>query len=507
MSKVIMIQGTMSNAGKSLLAAGLCRIFKQDGYRVAPFKSQNMALNSFITKDGFEMGRAQVVQARAAGIEPSVYMNPILLKPVSDMGSQVIVNGKPVSNMPARKYFAYKKQLIPDIIHAFKKLEEQADIIVIEGAGSPAEINLKADDIVNMGLAKLVGAPVLLAGDIDRGGVFAQLLGTLMLLEPDEKELVKGLIINKFRGDKTILAPGIVMLEERGHVPVAGVIPYMKVAIEEEDSLSEKLEQSQKGLIDLAVIRLPRMSNYTDFDVFEQLSGVSVRYVHNVRELETPDCIFLPGSKNTVGDLLWMRQSGIEAAVKKLSATTPIVGICGGFQMLGESIADPFGIEQGMDAPGMGLLPIQTTLTKEKTRLQVTGTIDHLSGVWSCLNGSPYEGYEIHMGKSTAVNASSSKEKKVGQSPKQPSSDLPTVVCSENGMVCGSYVHGLFDEGDLAWKLVKMLADKKNVTLEALQSGFDYKKFQESQYDLLADTIRQHMDMDFVYSILREAKI
>ena len=461
MSKVIMIQGTMSNAGKSLLAAGLCRIFKQDGYRVAPFKSQNMALNSFITKDGFEMGRAQVVQARAAGIEPSVYMNPILLKPVSDMGSQVIVNGKPVSNMPARKYFAYKKQLIPDIIHAFKKLEEQADIIVIEGAGSPAEINLKADDIVNMGLAKLVGAPVLLAGDIDRGGVFAQLLGTLMLLEPDEKELVKGLIINKFRGDKTILDPGIVMLEERGHVPVAGVIPYMKVAIEEEDSLSEKLEQSQKGLIDLAVIRLPRMSNYTDFDVFEQLSGVSVRYVHNVRELETPDCIFLPGSKNTVGDLLWMRQSGIEAAVKKLSATTPIVGICGGFQMLGESIADPFGIEQGMDAPG----------------------------------------------KSTAVNATSSKEKKVGQSQKQPSSDLPTVVCSENGMVCGSYVHGLFDEGDLAWKLVKMLADKKNVTLEALQSGFDYKKFQESQYDLLADTIRQHMDMDFVYSILREAKI
>ena len=454
MSKVIMIQGTMSNAGKSLLAAGLCRIFKQDGYRVAPFKSQNMALNSFITKDGFEMGRAQVVQARAAGIEPSVYMNPILLKPVSDMGSQVIVNGKPVSNMPARKYFAYKKQLIPDIIHAFKKLEEQADIIVIEGAGSPAEINLKADDIVNMALAKIVGAPVLLAGDIDRGGVFAQLLGTLMLLEPDEKELVKGLIINKFRGDKTILDPGIVMLEERGHVPVAGVIPYMKVAIEEEDSLSEKLEQSQKGLIDLAVIRLPRMSNYTDFDVFEQLSGVSVRYVHNVRELETPDCIFLPGSKNTVGDLLWMRQSGIEAAVKKLSKTTPVIGICGGFQMLGESIADPFGIEQGMDAPGMGLLPIQTTLTKEKTRLQVTGTIDHLSGVWSCLNGSPYEGYEIHMGKSTAVNAASSKEKKVGQSQKQPSSDLPTVVCSENGMVCGSYVHGLFDEGDLAWKLV-----------------------------------------------------
>ena len=507
MSKVIMIQGTMSNAGKSLLAAGLCRIFKQDGYRVAPFKSQNMALNSFITKDGFEMGRAQAVQAKAAGVEPSVYMNPILLKPVSDMGSQVIVNGKPVSNMPARSYFAYKKQLIPDIIHAFQKLEEQADIIVIEGAGSPAEINLKADDIVNMGLAKLVSAPVLLAGDIDRGGVFAQLLGTLMLLEPDEKEQVKGLIINKFRGDKTILDPGIVMLEERGHVPVAGVIPYMKVAIEEEDSLSEKLEHSQKGLIDLAVIRLPRMSNYTDFDIFEQLPGVSVRYVHNARELGTPDCIFLPGSKNTVGDLLWMRQSGLETAVKKLSATTPIIGICGGFQMLGESIADPFGVEQGTDASGMDLLPIQTILTKEKTRTQVTGTINHLSGIWSCLNGSPYEGYEIHMGKSTATNATISKEINADQAQEQPSDDLPVVVCSENGMVCGSYVHGLFDEGDLAWKLVKMLADRKHVTLEELQSGFDYKKFQESQYDLLADTLRQHMNMNFVYRILQEATI
>ena len=504
MSKVIMIQGTMSNAGKSLLAAGLCRIFKQDGYRVAPFKSQNMALNSFITKDGFEMGRAQAVQAKAAGIEPSVYMNPILLKPVSDMGSQVIVNGKPVSNMPARSYFAYKKKLIPDIIHAFQELEKQADIIVIEGAGSPAEINLKADDIVNMGLAKLVGAPVLLAGDIDRGGVFAQLLGTLMLLEPDEKELVKGLIINKFRGDKTILDPGIVMLEERGHVPVAGVIPYMKVAIEEEDSLSEKLEHSQKGLIDLAVIRLPRMSNYTDFDVFEQLPGVSVRYVHSARELENPDCIFLPGSKNTVGDLLWMRQNGLEAAIKKKAASTPIIGICGGFQMLGESIADPFGVEQGVDAPGLGLLAIQTTLTKEKVRAQVAGTIENLTGIWSCLNGSAYEGYEIHMGRSSKVSAEGSDVIHIASSDKE---KLPTVVCSDDQMVCGSYVHGLFDEGDLAWKLVKMLADRKHVTLEELESGYDYKKFQESQYDLLADTLRAHMDMDFVYSILQEAKI
>ena len=277
-----MIQGTMSNAGKSLLCAGLCRIFKQDGYRVAPFKSQNMALNSFITEDGLEMGRAQVAQAEAAGVAPQVEMNPILLKPTNDVGSQVIVNGEVLKNMSAREYFAYKKQLIPDIMKAFHKLEEENDIIVIEGAGSPAEINLKKDDIVNMGLAKMVDAPVLLVGDIDRGGVFAQLLGTLMLLEDDEKERVKGLVINKFRGDKTILDPGIVMLEERGGIPVVGVTPYMQVEIEDEDSLTERFNMTKGGkgaekrigLVDIAVIRTPRISNFTDFMLLENAPGV-----------------------------------------------------------------------------------------------------------------------------------------------------------------------------------------------------------------------------------------
>lgn len=300
-----MIQGTMSNAGKSLLCAGLCRIFKQDGYRVAPFKSQNMALNSFITEDGLEMGRAQVVQAEAAGVAPQVEMNPILLKPTNDVGSQVIVNGEVLKNMSAREYFAYKKQLIPDIMKAFHKLEEENDIIVIEGAGSPAEINLKKDDIVNMGLAKMVDAPVLLVGDIDRGGVFAQLLGTLMLLEDDEKERVKGLVINKFRGDKTILDPGIVMLEERGGIPVVGVTPYMQVEIEDEDSLTERFNMTKGGkgaeerigLVDIAVIRTPRISNFTDFMLLENAPGVNLRYVKNPRELENPDMIILPGTK------------------------------------------------------------------------------------------------------------------------------------------------------------------------------------------------------------------
>ena len=335
MAKVIMIQGTMSNAGKSLLAAGLCRIFHQDGYRVAPFKSQNMALNSYITEEGLEMGRAQVMQAEAAGVKPLVCMNPILLKPTNHTGSQVIVNGEVLGNMSAREYFTYKKKLVPEIKKAFRRLEQEADIIVIEGAGSPAEINLRENDIVNMGMAEMVDAPVLLVGDIDRGGVFAQLLGTLMLLSEEEKKRVKGLIINKFRGDKTILDPGIEMLEERGQVPVAGVVPYMELSLEDEDSLTERFAQANAlagagaaengecAMLDLAVIRYPRISNFTDFNAFEQIPGVCLRYVTSVRELGHPDMIFLPGSKNTMGDLKWLRQNGLEAAVKKLAQEVP----------------------------------------------------------------------------------------------------------------------------------------------------------------------------------------
>ena len=301
MAMRIMIQGTMSNAGKSLIAAGLCRIFRQDGYRVAPFKSQNMALNSFITKEGLEMGRAQVMQAEAAGMEPTVAMNPILLKPTNDIGSQVIVNGEVIGNMSARDYFAYKKKLVPDILAAYHRLEEQADIIVIEGAGSPAEINLKENDIVNMGLAELLNAPVLIAGDIDRGGVFAQLLGTQLLLEESERRRVKGFIINKFRGDVSILAPGIRMLEERGGVPVVGVVPYMQISLEDEDSLTTRFDARQEAAVDIAVIRFPRISNFTDFSVFEQFEDVSLRYVDSVEKLHHPDMILLPGKQEYDG--------------------------------------------------------------------------------------------------------------------------------------------------------------------------------------------------------------
>ena len=309
----LMIQGTMSNSGKTFVTAGLCRIFARDGYRCAPFKSQNMALNSYITRDGWEIGRAQAMQAEAAGIEPSVEMNPILLKPNSDMGSQVIVNGEVLGNMDARTYFAYKKNLIPAVREAYESLAAENDIIVIEGAGSPAEINLKEDDaFVNMGMAKIAQAPVLLVGDIDRGGVFAQLIGTVELLDEDERAMVKGLIINKFRGDKTILDPGVVMLEEKAGIPVVGVAPYLKIEVEDEDSLTERFHGNQEvGLIDIAVIRIPRISNFTDFNPFESMPGVSLRYVQNVGELKNPDMIILPGTKNTMEDLLWMRQNGL----------------------------------------------------------------------------------------------------------------------------------------------------------------------------------------------------
>ena len=346
-AKTIMIQGTASNAGKSLIVAGLCRIFKQDGYKVAPFKSQNMALNSFITKDGFEMGRAQVMQAEAAGIEPDVRMNPILLKPTSDTGSQVIVNGEVVGDMSAKDYFAQKKKLIPDIMKAFNELAEENDIIVIEGAGSPAEINLNDDDIVNMGMAKLAQAPVFIVGDIDRGGVFASLAGTMLFLKEDEKNMVKGTIINKFRGDKSILEPGLKMLEDAINVPVTGVVPYLNIDVDDEDSLTERFNVREEiALIDIAVIRLPRISNFTDFNALEYIDGVSVRYVGSVKELKNPDLIILPGTKNTISDLIWLRECGLEAAIMKhVSKNKPLFGICGGYQMLGLTLKDPHNVE------------------------------------------------------------------------------------------------------------------------------------------------------------------
>lgn len=493
MAKVIMVQGTMSGAGKSLLTAGLCRIMKRDGYRAAPFKSQNMALNSFITKEGLEMGRAQVMQAEAAGMEPLVCMNPILLKPTDHTGSQVIVNGRVLGNMSAREYFFYKRKLVPDIINAFRRLEELADIIVIEGAGSPAEINLRENDIVNMGMAELVDAPVLLVGDIDRGGVFAQLLGTLMLLREEERNRVKGLIINKFRGDVSLLDSGIEILEQKGGIPVTGIIPYMDIALEDEDSLTSRFTRKGTGKIDIAVIRYPRISNFTDFNVFEQIPDVSLRYIASVSELGQPDLIFLPGSKNTMSDLDWMRRNGLEKAVREMAGQIPVCGICGGYQMLGEDITDFEGLEAGGSMKGMGLLPVTTKLQREKVRRQVRGKVNRVSGIFSVLSGLAFEGYEIHMGRSSVLSGDEG-----GQE--------PVFVSGNHPNVCGTYVHGIFDKGAIASALVGELAKKKGLA-RADRLCDDYRDYKEWQYDKLADILSEHLNMEKVYGLLREAHI
>lgn len=498
MAKTIMIQGTMSGAGKSLLCAGLCRIFRQDGYRVAPFKSQNMALNSFITADGLEMGRAQVVQAEAAGIAPAVEMNPILLKPTGDTGSQVIVNGEILGTMSAREYFAYKKALRPQILEAFGKLDKTYDIIVLEGAGSPAEINLMEDDIVNMGMAQMAHAPVLIAGDIDRGGVFAQLLGTLLLLPEEDRERVKGLIINKFRGDPSILDPGIVMLEERAKVPVVGVTPYLQVEIEEEDSLAQRLgERKEAAAIDIAVIRLPRISNFTDFLLLENLEGVSLRYVHNRGELGQPDLIILPGTKNTMEDLAWLRQKGLEAAILKAAERGCAVwGICGGYQMLGRTLKDPDGVEAGGHMRGLGLLPMDTVFEREKTRTRVIGVFGKLDGVFAGLEDTPFEGYEIHMGQTKGeCPALGELQDEVSGGQKADG------ACAGN--VYGTYVHGIFDREEVVRGLIRGLADKKGIAPGEIQ-GIDLKEFKERQYDLLADGLRGSLDMGRIYDILEK---
>ena len=450
-------------------------------------------------------------------MEPVAAMNPILLKPTTHVGSQVIVNGEVLGNMSARDYFVYKKQLIPEIKKAFRELERDNDIIVIEGAGSPAEINLRENDIVNMGLAELLDAPVLLVGDIDRGGVFAQLLGTLMLLEEPEKERVKGLIINKFRGDKTILDPGVVMLEERGHVPVVGVVPYMELSIDDEDSLSSRFDRREEGLIDIAVIRYPRISNFTDLSVLEQIGQVSVRYVDSVRDLHHPDMIVLPGSKNTMADLKWMRENGLEALIKKKAQDTIVFGICGGYQMLGETIRDPYQVENGGSMKGMGLLPAATELKQEKTRTQVTGTFGEISGALSGLSGKSVRGYEIHMG--STVDSESIVDSENVRQPESRSDKKGYVCRIQNeadgsvkydgifsGNVYGTYVHGIFDEGTLAETLVGILAARKGVVLDTGQM-ISYGQFKQMQYDKLADGVRKSMDMEAVYAMLREAAI
>jgi adenosylcobyric acid synthase len=494
-----MIQGTMSNAGKSILVSALCRIFKQDGFRAAPFKSQNMALNSFVTRDGLEMGRAQVTQAEAAGVEPDVRMNPILLKPVHDQGSQVILHGEVLDTITACNYYAMKAALKPEIMKAYDSLAADFDIIVLEGAGSAAELNLSKDDFVNMGMAKMAKSPVMLAGDIDRGGIFAQLYGTVKILPPDEDVLIKALIVNKFRGDITLFDDGVKILEDICGKPVAGVVPWLDVDIDDEDSVTARVERRGPGAgsaLDIDVIFLPHISNFTDFAALEATPGVSVRYVKEPYRLGLPDLVIIPGSKSTIFDLLRLRESGMEAAILRLAhAGTPVLGICGGYQMLGESVSDDEGAE-GSQATvrGMGLLPVATRFAAEKRRTRVTASALNVNGAFALLTGATLEGYEIHMGETlpTAENADTI-------APLLKLSDGTLDGC-QMGSVYGTYLHGFFDSAECRERVLNALCARKGVTLAA--DAFDFAAYKERNYDLLAQGVRDALDMSLVYRIL-----
>ena len=474
-AKPIMIQGTMSNAGKSLLAAGLCRVLSQDGLRVAPFKSQNMALNSGVTADGLEMGRAQIMQAEACGIAPDVRMNPILLKPESDHRSQLIVAGKAQE--------------------AFDSLAVENDVIVIEGAGSPAEINLAENDIVNMGLARAVSSPVLLAGDIDPGGVFAQLYGTVALLAPEDRALLRGLVVNKFRGDVEILRPGLAPLEKMCGVPVVGVVPYLTLDLDDEDSLAPRLTAREaRGVIDVAVVRLPHLSNFTDFDPLSRVPGVGVRYVSSTTDLGRPDLVVLPGSKTTLDDARWLAASGIGACVRALSgAGTPVLGICGGYQLLGDELSDPHGREGAGTARGLGLIPASTVFKEEKRLAQSELRITGAQGAFSVWNGMTARGYEIHDGVTTVFCAPAGT---IGGKPEG-------AAC---GNVFGTYLHGLFDEPGVALALARSLARMRGlpesvVGAAGAASAADHRA---REFDRLADSVRGALDMEYVYRIIEE---
>jgi adenosylcobyric acid synthase len=497
-AKTLMIQGTASSVGKSIIVAGLCRIFRQDGLKVAPFKAQNMALNSFVTREGGEIGRAQAVQAEAAGIEPSVYMNPVLLKPEAEASSQVIVLGKVTRSLKASRYYNHTPKLLKIIEDSLNRLLSAYDIVVIEGAGSPAEINLREREIVNMRVAKMANAPVLLVGDIDRGGVFASLIGTLELLNKQERDLIKGFIINKFRGDLKLLKPGLDMLEKRTGKPVLGVIPYFRgIAMAQEDSvyLDERATTLTNGTVDVAVIRLPHISNYDDFDPLEE-QGCTVRFVSDVSELGHPDLLILPGTKSTVADLIHLRQQGLAQAIaQRARSGIPIIGICGGYQMLGKRIIDPDKVESNQDSiAGLGLLNTTTTFHNDKTTTQVKARVAADKGLLKGLKDMEITGYEIHMGQTTSHNCLPTL--RVFKTPKGKVDYFDGAV-GRNGLIFGTYIHGLFHNIEFTHQLLNRLRQLRG--LPATSASAINK---QEMYDKLADIIRHNLDMSQVYKII-----
>lgn len=480
----IMIQGTASSAGKSLLTTALCRIFSNEGLRVCPFKSQNMSLNSYVTMEGLEMGRAQVLQAQAARVTPSALMNPILLKPTSDRKSQVIIKGRPYRNMDAVEYFEFKGQLKEMIRDIYNELESQCDVVVIEGAGSPAEINLKEADIVNMGMAEMADAPVILVGDIDKGGVFASIYGTVMLLEEKERERIKGIVINKFRGDKTILQSGLDMLEDLVKIPVIGVIPYMNVKLDEEDGATN-FNSVSKGDIDICVVKLPRISNFTDFDPFNFDEDVSVRYITSPEEIGSADMIVIPGSKNTIEDLRWLKRAGFKEALRSFEGI--LFGICGGYQIMGESVIDEEGWEvtKGEIEKGLGIFETTTIFKGDKITTNVEGLAD----------GKRIYGYEIHSGKTSGNKNTFVKiQLKEGQAVEYSDGEMI------DGKYYGTYIHGIFDSNEFREDILNKIRRKKSLEEK---SSVDLSVKREEELNKLAEIVKQNLDMEYVNKLVR----
>ncbi len=495
----LMIQGTGSHVGKSVLVAALCRIFAEEGIRVAPFKAQNMALNSFITQEGGEIGRAQAFQALAAGIPPSVHMNPILLKPSSDTGSQVIVHGKVYGNMDARTYHRKKEGLRKKVLESLEFLKDRYDLILMEGAGSPAEINLKEHDLVNMGAAQMAKAPVLLVGDIDRGGVFAALYGTIALLEKGERDYIRGMIVNKFRGDVSLLEPGLAMIEEKTSVPVVGVIPYFHdLYLPEEDSVGlRKRMGTQKGDIRIGVIRLSHISNFTDFDVLSMEPGVLVEYLVAGDELDDYDAVIIPGSKNTLADLQFLQDSGLVDEIVDFAAKGgTVVGLCGGYQMLGRVIRDPHHVESRWEVmEGLGLLDVETVMAPEKTTTLVEA--EKIEGE----SGNRLEGYEIHMGVTRRGQGASPLFRIVRRNGVP--CDVEDGAVNEKGTVWGTYLHGIFDNDGFRHDFLNSLRRRKGIP-PLMGSGIFYKQRLMESVARLAKVVREALDMDRVVGIIEE---
>lgn len=507
MANYIMMMGTSSHVGKSILATAMCRILYRKGRKVVPFKAQNMALNSYVTRDGDEMGRAQVAQAEAAGMEPMVDMNPVLLKPTGNAASQVIIMGKPVGNMSAREYHrGYSLKAFDAVKEALGRLDKEYDTIVIEGAGSPAEINLKANDIVNMRVAKYLQAPVLLIADIDRGGALASLVGTLELLDEEERALVKGLVINKFRGDVTLLTPAIDFLEKKTGKPVLGVVPHIEqMGIDDEDSVSleEKQAVPTDGDVRIAVIQTPKISNFTDFDALAHEKDVALYYVKAVEDLGEPDVIMLPGSKNTTEDMLYLQKSGLgEKILAHAKAGKAVIGICGGYQMLGEVIRDPQHTEsQNDEAAGLGLLGMETVFASEKLTSQVVAQCQDLHFMGQSISADNLQGYEIHMGHTAFTREAD---------------NHPFTVCQRRGKACasqegtanaagnvfGTYIHGVFDNDVFRRSVLNAIRHSKG--LEALTNTRNVMAEKQQAYEHLADVVENALDMEKLYQIMGE---